>query len=56
MTGGANNALNSAGNSASDVSSSGGKLVNRAPRPQLGVSRLELVPESRKQLLLTMNR
>jgi hypothetical protein len=38
MTGGANNALNNAGNSASDLSNSGGDLVSRSPEPGVGVS------------------
>jgi len=42
MTGGANNALNSAGNSASDLSSSSGDLVSRSPEPAVGVSQLDL--------------
>jgi hypothetical protein len=35
---GANNALNSGGNSVSDLSSSSGDLVSRAPKPAVGVS------------------
>lgn len=42
MAGGANNALNSAGNSASDLSSSSGDLVSRSPEPAVGVSQPDL--------------
>lgn len=42
MTGGANNAINNAGNSASDLSSSSGDLVSRSPEPAVGVSQPDL--------------
>lgn len=38
MAGGANNALNSGGNSVSDLASSSGDLVSRAPQPGVGVN------------------
>ena len=37
-SGGVNNAVNSAGNSMADVSSSAGNLINRSPIAQVGVS------------------
>jgi hypothetical protein len=38
MAGGANNALNSGGNSASDLESSTSDLVSRSPEAQIGAS------------------
>jgi hypothetical protein len=38
LSGGANNLVSSAGNSVADLASSGGNLINRSPRPQVGVS------------------
>jgi hypothetical protein len=38
LSGGANNLVNSAGNSVADLANSGGNLINRSPEPQAGVS------------------
>jgi hypothetical protein len=38
LSGGANNAVNSVGNSVADLSSSAGDLIARSPEPQVGVS------------------
>lgn len=40
LSGGANNAVNSVGNSVADLSSSAGNLINRSPEAQVGVSTL----------------
>jgi hypothetical protein len=40
LSGGVNNAVNSAGNSVADLSNSAGNLINRSPEAQAGVSEL----------------
>jgi hypothetical protein len=40
LSGGANNAVSSTGNSVADVSNSAGNLINRSPEAQVGVSAL----------------
>ena len=55
MAGGANNALNSAGNSASNVSDSSGDLVSRSPEPAVGVSQIEPTPDPCKRHHLTID-
>ena len=49
MAGGANNAINSAGNSGSDLSNSGAELVSRSPEPAVGVSQIEPISDPCKQ-------
>ena len=53
MEGGANNAVNSAGASISDLSNSGAELVSRSPEPAVGVSQIEPIPNLCKQHHLT---